>query len=124
MNVKLKDKKEYKRLIKLLYKKGYITKYFGEIKSKDYFYWENYYDQERLYYCKLDYWGEADEYDIVTTIISNEIYENIMPDDTLSTKYLYSKKRCIFNGNYKEIINYLSKLPNKINNHKINLFLK
>lgn len=38
MNKKLKNKKEYKRLIKLLYKKGYITKYFGEIKSKDYFY--------------------------------------------------------------------------------------
>ena len=122
MNKKLKNKKEYKRLIKLLYKKGYITKYFGEIKTKDYFYWENYYGQERLYYCELDYWGEADEFDIARCIIENEIYSNF--NDLENTKLLFSKKRCIFNGNYKEIIKFLSKLPNKINNHKINLFLK
>lgn len=122
MNKKLKNKKEYKRLIKLLYKKGYITKYFGEIKTKDYFYWENYYEQERLYYCELDYWGEAYEIDIARCIIENEIYSNF--NDLENTKLLFSKKRCIFNGSYNEIINFLSKLPNKVNNHKINLFLK
>lgn len=121
-------KKKYKRLVKLLYKKGYISKYFGDKWVDNTFYWETYKGCPQLYSCTLDYWGEAEEYEITRVIFEGEIYGSIdaynIDMDNFNMYDFLKKERPIFSRSYAQITKYLNKLPNKINNHKINFYLK
>ena len=132
INPKIKRKwvKEEKRIVYLLYRKGFLK----DFKITD-FYWAEYnwlgrrcrkskkhnfrfpiYMPE-IHYCTTDYWGESDEHSIVSHIL-NMLYWNHI--DT-SGEYLKSsfkvKKR-------SEFIKYLKSLPTIISDKKINKVLK
>lgn len=124
MNKLLKFKKEEKRLVKLLYKKGLLA-YF-DLKE---FYWAAYHKQRakkrkhgrkfrgtvyfpEVHFCQTDYWGESDEHSIV-----NHIYGGVEVVGEDGNYYLKSITRL-------KRIKLLQKLPTKINNNKIKSVLK
>ncbi len=121
-----KDKKTWikqeKRLVKLLYKKGFLK----DFKLHD-FYWAEYHRSGRLYrsyknnrfteyypeihYCTVDYWGEGDEYPIVSTIKEGLYWSGVDDGYPKSTFKHYHRRK---------LIKYLNSLPTVISDNKIN----
>jgi hypothetical protein len=134
--------KEEKRIVELLYKKGFIK---GEFKLED-LYWasyhwynkkcyntkSNFYDGRRyrspvympeIHYSTTDYWGETDEHGIVDCVLEMLHWEHIDTTnwDSDSGEYPISTfpkmTRCQF-------IKYLKGLPTKVGDNKIKKVLK
>jgi hypothetical protein len=112
-------KKQEKRIVKLLYKKGFLNCF-----NINEFYWESYKSLGRRYrskkgylnlqylpevhYSTKDYWGETDENSIVDIIKSFFYYDGELP--IIKTR--------------QGFINYLTSLPTTVNDSKINKILK
>lgn len=127
MNKILKHKKEEKRLVRLLYKKGLLK----DFKLKD-LYWNAYsilrtkkrkhgrkhkstvYLPE-VHFCKTDYWGESDEYSIASHIYHNFEY---------SINYGDFESPIIIRYSRIQRIKMLQKLPTVVNNNKIRKVLQ
>lgn len=128
--------KQEKRIVKLLYRKGFLK----DFKVKD-LYWQEYnwhtkkkYKSKRtkysypvympeVHYMTTDYWGESDEHSIVGTI-KDELWwghaEMENWDDT-SGEWPNSTFPKMTR---QQFIKYLEKLPTKVNDNKINKVLK
>lgn len=136
MSTKLRIwKKQEKRIVKLLYKKGLLFDY----KLSD-LYW-NYYKvinktkrkhgrkykfskyAPELHYSTVDYWGECDEHSLVGYIIDYLYWENVIENTVTEESFGYPESSFKFKGRLW-FIRYLELLPTKINNSKINKLLK
>jgi hypothetical protein len=135
--------KEEKRLVYLLYRKGFIK---GQWKFRD-LYWQehhwhnrkcyktkhNLYDGRRyrypvympeVHFCTSDYWGESDEHSIVNAVRQELIWkgmETIAWDEDWGDVGSKSKFSKMTRGQF---IKYLMGLPNKVSDKKINKLLK
>ena len=131
--------KEEKRLVYLLYRKGFIL---GDWKLED-LYWQeyhwhnrkcyntksNFYDGQKyrspifmpeIHFCTTDYWGESDEHSIVGYIKQMLSFEDMSYDEE-NNVYLDSKFTKMSRAQF---IKYLSGLPTKVADKKINSRLK
>ena len=128
--------KQEKRIVKLLYRKGFLK----DFKVKD-LYWQeyNWYTKKKykskyskysypvympeVHYMTTDYWGEADEYSIVETIKEHLWWEHADTEnwDEDSGDWPKSAFPKMTRGQF---IKYLEKLPTKVNDNKINKVLK
>lgn len=124
-------KKQEKRIVKLLYKKGLIDIDLKEL------YWSEYkpyksrrrrgkteYSFQRSYpevhFSQVDYWGECDEFGLVDKVLEELYWDNVekenMPDfDYPESKFKYKGRQWF--------IEYLSKLPTVKFDSKINQVL-
>lgn len=132
MNAILKYKKEEKRIVRLLYKKGFLK----DFKIED-FYWQSYAKLRtkkrkhkrkhrniiwlpEVHYSTTDYWGEGDEHSIVEHINEMFYWENADSDNLDDNGYpISSWKR----KSRIELIKYLQLLPTVVNNNKIRKIL-
>jgi hypothetical protein len=128
--------KQEKRIVRLLYKKGFLK----DFKVSD-FYWAEYhwsnnkkykskYGKYRypvympeVHYGTTDYWGESDEQSIVGTIKDELYWCNIDEENWDSTPGEWPKST-FPRMNREQFIKYLSKLPTKVNDNKIKSVLK
>lgn len=129
--------KQEKRIVRLLYRKGFITD--AHFKCKD-LYWAEYKTGRKrrqrkgepkykfsiyypeVHYCSTDYWGESDEHSIVQHFLDTFYWTNIdernwNPNNGEFPKTLFK------NFDRKKFIKYLSSLPTKIGDNKINKIL-
>jgi hypothetical protein len=129
--------KEEKRIIELLYKKGFIK---GEWKLED-LYWASYHWHNRKWYktkynsydgkkyrfpiympeihfCTSDYWGESDEHSIIDTVLERLHWEHIDTTDWDSNSGEYPKSTFpkMTRGQF---IKYLKGLPTVVGDNKI-----
>jgi hypothetical protein len=128
--------KQEKRIVKLLYRKGLLDGF----KISE-FYWAEYrwmnrkkykskYSKYRfpiykpeVHYMTTDYWGESDEHGIVNTIIEHFYWDNVDEENWNSTSGEYPQST-FPNMSREQFIKYLSKLPTKVKDNKINKVLK
>ena len=134
--------KEEKRIVELLYKKGFIK---GEFKLEDLYWasynWYNkkcYYTKHNLYngkrykrpiympeihFCTTDYWGESNEYSVVDAVLQSLYWENIDTKnwDEESGEY---PKSTFPKMSRRQFIHYLTKLPTVVGDNKIKGVLK
>jgi hypothetical protein len=127
-----KDKKiwikQEKRLVKLLYKKGFLT----DFKLSD-FYWAEFHNSGKKYssgkyrfseyypeihYSTTDYWGEGDEHSIVDTI-KEALYWEGVDGNNLNADGEYPKSSFKY-YHRRRLIKYLNSLPTVISDNKIN----
>ncbi len=126
-------KKQEKRIVKLLYKKGFLK----DFKIEN-FYWESFKWLNRkkykskggyrlpqyvpeLHFTTVDYWGEGEEHSIVDNVL-DVLYWNNMENNEISEDYevYYDYPKSGFKIKTREqFIKYLIKLPNKLNDNKI-----
>lgn len=128
--------KEEKRIVYLLYRKGFIK---GEY-NLDALYWEEYHRIKKTYkssngkykwsiympeihFTTSDYWGEFDEHSIVDSIKETLYWEHIDTTDWDEDSGEYPKST-FRNMNRRQFIQYLKKLPTKVGDNKINKVLK
>lgn len=128
--------KEEKRIVYLLYRKGFIK---GEY-NLDALYWEEYHRIKKTYkssngkykwsiympeihFTTSDYWGEFDEHSIVDSIKQTLYWEHIDTTDWDEDSGEYPKST-FRNMNRRQFIQYLKKLPTKVGDNKINKVLK
>lgn len=128
MNKILKHKKEEKRLVKLLYKKGLLK----DFKLKD-LYWNAYSVLRKkkrkhgrkyrhliylpeVHYATTDYWGEVSEYSIVKHVDEMLYWENADSDKLDINGYPISTWKYMSRIKF---IKYLKTLPTVVNNNKI-----
>jgi len=134
--------KEEKRIVELLYKKGFIK---GEWKLED-LYWESYHWYNRklyksmrcdyngkkyrfpvympeIHFCTTDYWGESDEHSVVGTVLETLYWGHIDTTnwDSDSGEYPQSTFPRMTRNQF---IKYLKSLPTKVGDNKINKLLK
>jgi hypothetical protein len=124
--------KDEKRLIKLLYRKGFLV---GQLDIKG-LYWSAYKTNGKrykhgkyrfsvylpeLHYCTCDYWGECDEWPVTRDILDNFFWNKINEDwdaDTgdwpTSTTKVKSRK---------DLLLHLNTLPTVFHDSKINKLL-
>ena len=126
-------KKQEKRIVKLLYKKGFLKDF--EIKN---FYWESFkclnkkryksksgyrYRQyvPELHFGTVDYWGEGDDKSIVDYVLDVLYWNNLENNEIcIDDEGYYLHPESTFKIQTREqFIKYLSKLPNKVNDNKI-----
>jgi hypothetical protein len=134
--------KEEKRIVELLYRKGFIK---GEWKLDDLYWAEfhwyqrkcyktkyNSYDGKRyrfpvympeIHFMTTDYWGESDEHSIVDSIKQTLWWEHIDTKNWDETSGEYPEST-FPNMNRRQFIQYLKKLPTKVGDNKINKILK
>lgn len=122
--------KDEKRIVSLLYKKGFLT----DFKIED-LYWAEYnwfgkkirrskfrkykypvYMPE-IHYSETDYWGETTEYSIVSHINNVFYWDNSSPEDDDYSKSSFKKMT------REQLIHYLMKFPTIISDNKINKVL-
>lgn len=140
--IKRRWTKEEKRIVELLYKKGFIK---GEFKLQD-LYWAEYhwynrkcykskhnsYDGKRyrfpiympeIHFCTSDYWGESDEHSIVDSVLERLHWEYIDATnwDSDSGEYPKSKFKKMTRANF---IHYLEKLPTVVSDNHIKKVLR
>ncbi len=140
--IKRRWAKEEKRIVELLYKKGFIK---GEFKLQD-LYWAEYhwynrkcykskhnsYDGKRyrfpiympeIHFCTSDYWGESDEHSIVDSVLERLHWEYIDTTnwDSDSGEYPKSKFKKMTRANF---IHYLEKLPTVVSDNQIKKVLR
>ena len=140
--IKRRWTKEEKRIVELLYKKGFIK---GEFKLQD-LYWAEYhwynrkcykskhnsYDGKRyrfpiymseIHFCTTDYWGESDEHSIVDSVLERLHWEYIDTTnwDSDSGEYPKSKFKKMTRANF---IHYLEKLPTVVSDNQIKKVLR
>jgi hypothetical protein len=140
--IKRRWTKEEKRIVELLYKKGFIK---GEFKLQD-LYWAEYhwynrkcykskhnsYDGKRyrfpiympeIHFCTSDYWGESDEHSIVDSVLERLHWEYIDTTnwDSDSGEYPKSKFKKMTRANF---IHYLEKLPTVVSDNHIKKVLR
>lgn len=117
-------KKQEKRIVKLLYKKGFLK----DFKLED-FYWESFkwfktYKSKmgyrfpryvpELHFSTVDYWDECDEHSVVDCVLNELFWDNAEFDEV----YNYATSRFKIKTR-EQFIKYLSDLPNKVNDNKI-----
>lgn len=126
-------KKQEKRIVKLLYIKGFLDFKLNEL------YWAEYHRMKNgrkrkgkrcskiryapeIHYCTVDYFGECDEYSVVDYVLQSLYWENAekSPEDCDGD---WPKSTFNYKGR-KWFINYLKKLPTIKNDSKINKVLK
>jgi len=140
--IKRRWAKEEKRIVELLYKKGFIK---GEFKLRD-LYWAEYhwynrkcyktkpnsYDGKRyrhpvympeVHFCTTDYWGESDEHSIVDSVLERLHWEYIDTTnwDSDSGEYPKSTFPKMTRANF---IHYLEKLPTVVSDNQIKKVLR
>jgi acyl carrier protein phosphodiesterase len=76
-----------------------------------------------VHYMTTDYWGESDEHGIVNTIIEHFYWDNVDEENWDSTSGEYPQST-FPNMSREQFIKYLSKLPTKVKDNKINKVLK
>lgn len=124
-------KKQEKQIVKLLYRKGLLDFKLEQL------YWESFHVlniQKRkhgnkhkrhiyapeLYFSTIDYWGEGNEYSVVSSIAEAFYWDNIIDPEIYNVKIESS-----FSYNSRpQLINYLKTLPTKRIDSKINKVLK
>ena len=112
--------KQEKRIVKLLYKKGFLEDFGSHHKN---LYWESYKNIPEIYSVSFDYYGEAIERSLIDSCIENLYWENAIMDEDWDQEsfpvstFKEGKTRKMF-------IKYLSSLPTKVSNSKINKVLK
>lgn len=129
-------KKQEKRIVKLLYRKGLIE----EFQLSD-LYWAEYtllHKRKRkhgrkyrfnkyapeIHFSTIDYWGECDEHSLVSSVIDRLYWENINDDLDKCDLELKGYPKSTFNCKGRNwFINYLQSLPTKRNDCKINAVL-
>jgi hypothetical protein len=129
--------KQEKRIVRLLYRKGLLDGF----KLRDLYWAEHHWFRGKKYkskntkykypiympevhYCTTDYWGEADEHSVVSTILDHLYWINVDSGDLDRTEYEFPKSTFNWSMSREQLINYLSKLPTKVNNNKINKILR
>jgi len=129
--------KQEKRIVRLLYRKGLLD----EFKLRDLYWAEYHWFRRKMYkskntkykypiympevhYCTTDYWGEADEHSVVSAILDRLYWINVDSKDLDRTEYEFPKSTFNWRMSREQLINYLSKLPTKVNNNKINKILR
>jgi hypothetical protein len=144
MTAKIKRRwvKEEKRIVSLLYRKGFLK----DFKVED-LYWAEYnwrtkktyrtrpnsYDGKRyrfpvflpeVHYFTTDYWGEGDEHSIVSHVMEHLYWENVDTTNWDPDSGEYPKS--IFNTRMTrpQFIKYLKGLPTVVPDHKINKILR
>jgi hypothetical protein len=144
-NSKIKRKwiKEEKRIVSLLYKKGFLK----DFKVEDLYWAEYHWHNRKLYksrsnkcdedgeiyrypiympeihYCTTDYWGESDEHSIVSHVKERLYWEHV--DNTnWDPEYDYPKSTFNMRMTRLQFIKYLKKLPTIVPDNKINRVLK
>ncbi len=123
--------KDEKRIVKLLYRKGFLT---GHHKVDD-LYWNEYKESGRRYksgkyrhrehlpevhYCTTDYFGESDEHSIVDTIKDMFYWSELKPWDEKVSAYPESNFKHL---DRQRFIKYLSGLKTVRNDSEINKVL-
>jgi len=134
--------KEEKRIVELLYKKGFIK---GEFKLED-LYWASYYWRNskcyktksnsydgkkyrqpvympEIHFCTSDYWGESDEHSVVNEVLERLYWEHIDTKnwDSDSGEYPQSTFPRMTRARF---INYLKGLPTVVSDNKIKKVIK
>lgn len=136
INPKIKRKwvKDEKRIVYLSYIKGFLKDF-----KVDDLYWAEYkwvnkkkyktgkykfpvYMPE-VHYCSVDYWGEADEHNIVSCVLEILYWGNIDTIDWDESSGEFPKSK-FKPKSRKDIIKYLDSLPTVIGDKKINKVLK
>lgn len=133
--------KEEKRIVSLLYRKGLLKDfkiedlYWAEyhwFRGKKYKSRTNSYDGKRyrypvympeIHYFYTDYWGEGDEYSVVSCALENLYWSNIDDEDWDSTSDEFPKSTFNMSMTRRQLIKYLESLPTKIKDKKINKVL-
>ena len=127
-------KKQEKRIVKLLYKKGFLT----DFKIED-FYWAEFrwlrgkkYTSKRGYkypmylpevhFGTTDYWGEGNEHSLVDSIFDTLFWKNVDYDKWDKTSGEWPEST-FSNLTRPQFIKYLRGLPTKINDNKIRKIL-
>lgn len=143
MTPKIKRKwvKDEKRIVRLLYRKGFLKDF-----KVDELYWAEYnwfnrkkykskpnsYDGKcyrypvympEVHYCTTDYWGESDEHSIVSHVLDLLHWSNI------DTTYWDGESDVFPKSSFpkmsrKQFIKYLENLPTKVSDNKIKKILK
>jgi hypothetical protein len=134
--------KEEKQIVSLLYQKGLLEDfkitelYWAEyhwLNGKKYKSRTNSYDGKRyrypvyvpeIHYCTTDYWGEADEYSIVNTILDHLYWDNIDDENWDETSGDFPKSTFNTRMTRKQFIKYLESLPTKVSDKKINKIIR
>lgn len=128
--------KQEKRIVKLLYRKGFLKDfkitdlYWAEFnwfrsrkyKSKRTGYTFPMYMPE-VHYMTTDYWGESDEHSIVETINDEFWWGHAEMENWDDTSGEWPKST-FPKMTRQQFIKYLEKLPTKVNDNKINKLLK
>lgn len=137
MSTKLRIwKKQEKRIVKLLYKKGFLETF-----KLSKLYWEEFHPLHRkkkrikngikyggnvyapeIHYSTVDYWGECDEHSLVAYIIDLLYWENAIENTVTEDSFGYPDSDFKFKGRLW-FINYLESLPTKRTDSKINKLL-
>jgi hypothetical protein len=133
--------KQEKRIVRLLYRKGFLK----DFKIKD-LYWAEYnwlgrkkyrtkpnrYDGKfyrfpvympEVHYCTTDYWGESDEHSIVSHVLEVLHWSNIDTENWDETSGEWPKSTFKMMTRDK-FIRYLNSLPTINSDNKINRILK
>lgn len=125
--------KQEKRIVKLLYRKGFI-----DPKDINILYWEEYKRvgtkspvrfYPEIHFSVRDYWGEIDEYGLVDDNLQGLYFANKINDEEddsgwpIST-FKYSGVNRYTAAYRNWVIQYLTVLPTKRNDSKINKVLK
>lgn len=138
MTAKIKRKwvKDEKRIVRLLYQKGFLK----DFKITD-FYWAEYYWYNKrkrksrcgkysfpvympeIHFFTTDYWGESDEHSIVSYVLDVLHWSNIDTTDWDETSGCFPKST-FPKMSRSEFIKYLKTLPTKVSDKKINKVLK
>jgi len=112
--------KDEKRIVRLLYRKGLIDKFHGDITG---LYWEAFKRVGKIYTpevhcCESDYWGGCEEYSVIDKVLTclwnhRSFYDG--ESEEIKSTFNYKSR--------KWFIRYLSSLPTKRNDSKINRIL-
>ena len=131
--------KEEKRIVRLLYRKGFLKDFkitelywaeYNWLNNKKYktkhkydgrFYRFPVYMPE-IYYYTTDYWGESDEHSIVSTI-KEKLYWSEVDTENWNSELGYPKSN-FPKLSRRQFIKYLDKLPTIISDNKINKIVK
>lgn len=137
--VKRKWVKEEKRIVRLLYRKGFLE----DFKVNE-LYWAEYYwfrkktrryksvdggkyrypvYMPEVHYCTTDYWGESDEHSIVSHVLDVLYWGNIDTTDWDEESGEYPKST-FRKMTRPQFIKYLQTLPTVVSDNKINQVLK
>ena len=125
MNKILKHKKEEKRIVRLLYRKGFLKDY-----KLDDLYWNEYSKLRvkkkkhgrkyrytvylpEVHFCTTDYWGESDEHSIVSTSLEEFYWMHTDRDEDGHPISKFPPMTRI------QFIKYLKTLPTVVNDNKI-----
>lgn len=134
--VKRKWVKDEKRIVRLLYRKGFLK----DFKVTD-FYWAeyNWFNKKKrksscgkysypvympeVHYFTTDYWGESDEHSIVSHVLDALHWGNIDTTDWDEESGEFPKST-FRKMTRPQFIKYLQALPTKVSDNKINKILK